>query len=82
VSARDSSSTGSVAVVTNIPRPYIDDLGELASAVDMLAREDELRARVGLAGKQHVRSKYTLDNMHASHRRLHEAALTECGHAD
>jgi glycosyltransferase involved in cell wall biosynthesis len=48
---------------------------ELASIVEHLVADPSLRSRIGQAGARHVRSKYTLENMHESYRGLYEAAL-------
>ena len=57
----------------------LDDPSELAGLVTTLSQEPDLRARIGQAGAQYVRSAYTLDNMHASYRHLYRAALERNG---
>ncbi|OFW57008.1 MAG: hypothetical protein A2133_08455 [Actinobacteria bacterium RBG_16_64_13] len=51
------------------------DQEELASLVAELAADPGLRSRLGLAGAKHVRSKYSLEHMHESYRKLYETAL-------
>jgi glycosyltransferase involved in cell wall biosynthesis len=55
----------------------VDDPGELADTVGHLRDDPVTRIRVGHAGERYVRSKYTLERMHDSYRRLYEAALAE-----
>jgi glycosyltransferase involved in cell wall biosynthesis len=53
----------------------LDNPAALAPLVARLALNPDLRRRVGEAGAQRVRSKYTLDNMSASYRNLYNAAI-------
>jgi glycosyltransferase involved in cell wall biosynthesis len=53
----------------------VKDQKDLDATVGLLGRDSEMRTRIGRQGAQHVRSKYTLENMHQSYGRLYEAAL-------
>jgi glycosyltransferase involved in cell wall biosynthesis len=53
----------------------VSDQQGLSSVVERLATDPDLRTRIGSAGSNHVRSKYSLDNMYDSYRHLYDAAL-------
>lgn len=53
----------------------VEDQEELVSTLERLCAEPDLRLRIGHAGSEHVRSKYSLANMHESYRRLYQMAL-------
>ncbi len=57
----------------------VEDQAALAQIVGELARDTGRRTEIGAAGADYVRSTYTLENMHASYRRLYEAATAHHG---
>jgi glycosyltransferase involved in cell wall biosynthesis len=53
----------------------VKDQRELVSVIERLGADPGLRSRVGQAGAEFVRSKYTLEHMHEAYRAFYEAAL-------
>jgi glycosyltransferase involved in cell wall biosynthesis len=57
----------------------VEDQGGLVSVIERLGADPGLRSRVGQAGAEFVRSRYTLEHMHEAYRALYEAALSQNG---